>query len=366
MRKSRKMTSLLAAAVVFCSGIALQSAEASAAVSFTDIAGEYWAHEDIAFASEKGIVNGYEAAGGTFIFCPENAVSYEEAATMLYRALSAAGQLAGSTGSADAASSTSTVLTEKHASSMNTAGISEWARTYVAYGLEYGIIEQSELAHFVDQSTKLGNPVPRRTVAVWTAKALDKNFTGAYYLPFTDASQIDDETAPYVDVLYRHGIMQGSWQPDGSIAFLPDSGVKRSEFAAISNRVFKNSAAGYELAKETFNWAVPSGQTVPGQQIRFAEGVEVIGSQNGVIAVSGMSFAERETPQVHLVGAPEVLSGRITSVENLASGVICIGIETNNKNVYYIFDENTESTARIKEGEEIDFLADGIMLLEVK
>ena len=32
----------------------------------------------------------------------------------------------------------------------------------------------------------------------------------------------------------------------------------------------------------------------------------------------------------------------------------------------YDFDENTESTARIKEGEEIDFLADGIMLLEVK
>lgn len=104
----------------------------------------------------------------------------------------------------------------------------------------------------MDANTKLGNPAPRLAVAIWTAKALDKQAAGAYYLPFTDASQIDDASAKYVDMLYRHGIMKGSWQPDGTVAFQPSAGVKRSEFAAISNRVFNNAGAEYDITKEMY------------------------------------------------------------------------------------------------------------------
>ena len=39
-----------------------------------------------------------------------------------------------------------------------------------------------------------------------------------------------------------------------------------------------------------------------------------------------------------------------------------VGRET----VYYIFDKNTENTAKITSGTEITFIADGVKLIEVK
>lgn len=390
--KMRKITAVaaLAAAIVFTGGGPLSGfmpdGASAAAVTFTDVANNYWAYGDIDFAAQKGIVNGYDAAGGTHVFYPENQVSYEEAATMLYRALGAAGRLrtdsgtAGSGGSAGGNSGgTANALTdeqqsaliEKHAETLSSANISEWAKAYVSYGLEYDIIEESELANFVNAGTKLGNPAPRISVAVWTAKALDKQAAGAYYLPFTDASQIDDASAKYVDILYRHGIMKGSWQPDGTVAFQPGSGVKRSEFAAISNRVFNNAGAGYDISKEMYNHKIESRQKVKSDKLRIADGSTVIGSETGCSAVSGISFKEGEKAQVFLVGAPEASTGTIKSVENINKDTIKVGIQTDGKGtgrdiIYYIFDKDTESTAKITNGTKVTFIADGVRLVEVK
>ena len=93
-RKTGRSVIAAALAAVIISGMPFLGAEpreaAAATVSFTDVAAGYWAYDDIDFAAQKGIVNGYDAAGGTHVFYPENQVSYEEAATMLYRALAAA------------------------------------------------------------------------------------------------------------------------------------------------------------------------------------------------------------------------------------------------------------------------------------
>ena len=93
-----------------------------------------------------------------------------------------------------------------------------------------------------------------------------------------------------MDVLYRHGIMKGSWQPDGTVAFQPHSGVKRSEFAAISNRVFNNAGTDYDISKEMYNHKIESGQKVKSDKLRITGEATVIGSETGCSAVSGLSL----------------------------------------------------------------------------
>lgn len=364
--------------------------------SFTDVQNTHWAAADIEFAAEKGIVNGYDMGGGKYAFRPENSVSYEEAATMLYRALLAAGKVE-ETQSGGAEQSQETGDTEEQAEGQSEGsqsagpydellaanGIADWAKKYVAYGLEQGIIEEEELAAFINKDTGFGKAAPRITVAIWTAKAMEKAFGGVYYLPFTDADKIEDSEAPYVDLLRRQGIMKGSLQPDGTTAFLPDDGVKRSEFAAISNRVYNSEASqGYDVDKETFLYTIETGRRLPDSEIRFApefllvygaavdlgEITEVSGRYSVIsekpLLISGITLKTGELPQVHIDEKAQALSGKIRTVENLSPGIIKLGIEIEKEIIYYIFDESTVSTAKITKGTQVSFIADGITLIE--
>ena len=65
-RKIGRSVIAAAIAAVIISGMPFLGAElreaAAATVSFTDVAAGYWAYDDIDFAAQKGIVNGYDAA----------------------------------------------------------------------------------------------------------------------------------------------------------------------------------------------------------------------------------------------------------------------------------------------------------------
>lgn len=370
---SKRLVNTIAALVVSLAlmtgiGTAFSGGTVYAASAFTDLPNNYWAESEITFAASKGIVNGYEAGNGTYIFQPENPVSYEEAATMLYRSLDAAGQLKKSEEAINELDRTEAPEI-KYAEVLDAAHIASWAREYVAYCLENDIINESELGLFVNTETNLGNSAPRLTVAIWTAKALDKDLAGVVNLPFIDASQIDDTSAVYVDMLYRHGIMQGSLQTDGSIAFQPASGVKRSEFAAIANRVFNNAGEGYDINKETFNYITDEKTSFyDGAQIRIigSLGTEMIGKYKAGVVVSGMTFHKGETPQAHYVGAPTEQKGTVVSSEKLTDDTARVVITTSGKDIAYLLDAKTVNTAKIKQGTSVRFIADGINLIEVK
>ena len=326
---------------------------AFAANNFTDVSASHWAKSDIDFAANNGIVNGYPEWDGSFTFKPQAGVTYEEAATMLYRALRAAGMLREADENA---------LLEKYAFELDAAEIAAWARTYVAYGLEFGLIDQSELPLFVNPVTKLGNPAPRVSVAIWTAKALDKPFAGLYYMPYTDASAITDAQAPYIDMLYRHGIMKGSLQADGSIAFQPSSGVKRCEFAAIANRVFNNVNADYSLEKESYTYE----QKIDGTTLRLNKNAVTTGSSSGYIAVTGMTGLDGRNPQVIYIGGPSMQRGKIKDVKKIDTSSSVITITLSGKDIQYISNKSTVSASTLKAGSSITFIADGIYLLETK
>lgn len=356
-RNARSHISVIVAAALLITAVFGGALTASAApAAFTDVSASYWAKSDIDFAASKGIVNGYQQYDGTYTFAPENSVTYEEAATMLYRSLVAAGK----------AKDISAIDVTKYDEAIAAANISDWAKSYVVYGLAAGIIDQSELAIFVNKDTMLGNPAPRITVAIWTAKALGKQYAGMHYLPYTDAEMITDEEAKYVDLLYRQGIMQGSLQTDGTIAFKPDSGVKRSEFAAISNRVYNNTAAGSDYTKDIFNYEVSSAKEADTPQLRVASDARVYGDWSNFSVISGIALPDGEAPQIHLVGTPKVQSGQIKTVENLTSDITKVGIEMSGVTVYYIIDTFTENGAQIKAGTNASFINDGIKIIEIK
>jgi hypothetical protein len=138
------------------------------ASDFTDVSADYWGYSYIDFSANRGIINGYLSDDGTYQFRPENPVSKEESTAMLYRALNAAGKL-----------KSNEDYTEEYTELFEEHKIAEWAQMYVAYGLKHGLITDAEISGFTDEAG-LGIAAPREQVALWTAKAMERNFAPAY------------------------------------------------------------------------------------------------------------------------------------------------------------------------------------------
>lgn len=338
-----------------------------ATTSFLDVPSDHWAKEDIAFAAEKGIVNGYHQAWtDTYTFAPESAVSYEEAATMLYRALASAGEIAGDAGQA--------ALIEQYKDVLDQNNIADWAREYVAYLLDRGIIAGDELASFV-VGEATGVPAPRMTVAVWTAKALGKDSAPVHYLPYADKSLINDEQAGYVDTLYRYGIMKGSLNLDGSVTFNGNDGVKRSEFAAIANRVYRVQTMGNNISADIFSYA---GEQIANVRYDRAADVIVGGEKSGLTAekaaadaavVAGMAMPGDMTAQIHFSADPVAGTGKIKAIDKLSDEITRVAITVGNAEIYYIIDSNTVYVGNqsvVKVGASISYIADGVKLIEIQ
>ncbi len=371
---SRIASCALALALMF--SLTVQTEAAS--IDFTDVEASHWASSNIEFAVEKGIVNGYfDSYSNTYTFKPESSVTYEEATAMLWRALVAA-EVVTESEEETAAS------VEKHALSMTSAAIASWAQPYVARFMDMGIIAEADLDAFVT-AEGYGNPAPREVVALWTAKALGRDMVGVYYLPYEDADLIPASDRPYIDMLYRQGIMKGSIQSDGLLYFLPASGVKRSEFAAIANRVYENKSGDYDYSKDTFVYNT-TGQAVnlslssqfvlvsngsKAQLMRSGEmflGTYV--TSNKPYVLSGMALPDGEIPQIHFDTEPATGEGRIVSVESLYTGkdgdVEKVAIEMGDYTIYFLKDSDTKSTVQLKKGRSVTFIADGLTLIEIK
>lgn len=388
------IASVVGAVVLGTFGYALADTAETSSVQFKDVPQTYWGAEYIKFSASKSIIKGYQQNDGTYIFAPESAVTYEEAATMLYRALNAAGDLQSTQ---DLQSEYASILTENK--------IADWAKPTVSYCLKNGIIDQSDLAVFTDDQGN-GQKAPRLQVAIWAAKAMNKQITAAYSLPYSDVESITEKDLPYIDMLYRQGIMKGSLHADGTTAFLPQDGVKRAEFAAISNRIYDamNSAkaagtsGNYDVAKETADYrgqvlsvdaaksSIQMKDSVSGLTRSIYIAPDAVLLVNGEVISSGVtgikSSVEGKTiivstlagnagtpiKQVHIDTQPSSLKGTIKSVDSVGTNKI-IGVALEDKsaqNTYYLQDAKTTSTATLTTGTMIQFIADGIHLVEIK
>lgn len=354
------------------------------AADFTDVAADYWGYQYIDFSAGNGIINGYQSPDGTYRFLPENPVSREESMAMLYRALSAAGT---AKSGEDFTSEYTDVFAENK--------IAQWAQKYVAYGLKYQLLTNEELADFTDENG-LGIPAPREQVALWTAKAMDRNLSPAYSLIYVDKDNISTEKLPYIDLLYRHGIMQG----DDTKMFHPANGIKRAEFAAICNRVYESAAADtYSAAKEvqsyrgtivsvdSYNSKImmtqsdgsgrviqinPKTQIVINGKVNYnaLKGIEI--NSAAVVAWGAFyhpdeSSSEQKILQLHVITKAQTRTGLLSGIEKMDRETSILEIENGDGDpIYYVLDKDSRTDGTLKKGTEITFLADGIKILELK
>lgn len=355
---------------------------AMSAADFTDVSPSYWGYPYIDFSAGKGIINGYPSPNGTYQFLPENSVTREEAMTMLYRALSAADKLKSTE---DFSAEYTDLFSENK--------IADWAKSYVAYGLKYKLIAESEIADFTD-GNGLPTAAPREQVALWTAKAMSRDLSPAYSLIYADKDSISADKLPYVDLLYRQGIMQG----DDTKMFHPANGIKRAEFAAISNRVFESAAAdAYDEAREvrSYRGAIVSvdsysnkimmtGSDGTGSVIQINPKTQIV--INGKVNYNGLAgigtgavsivawgaFYDQNDPdddalQLHVVTKTQARTGLLTEIEIKDANTSILGIENEDGDtIYYVLDKDSRTDRTPQKGKEVTYITDGIKILEMK
>ncbi len=355
------------------------SVYAMSAGDFTDVPSNYWGYPYIDFSAGNGIINGYPSPDGTYRFRPENPVTREEAMAMLYRALSAADKL-----------KSAEDFSAKYTDLLTNNKIADWAKKYVAYGLEYKLISESEIADFTEDSG-MGIPAPREQVALWTAKSMGRNLSPAYSLIYVDKDSISADKLPYVDLLYRQGIMQG----DDTKMFHPANGIKRAEFAAISNRVFESAkTAAYAEDKEvqsyrgtivsvdSYNNKImmtqsdgagrviqvnPKTQIVINGKVNY-NGLTGIGTGTAAVVAWGAFYDPNDDAfQLHVITKTQARTGLLTGIEKKDADTSVLEIENEDGDtICYVLDKNSRTDGTPKKGTEVSFITDGIKILEMK
>lgn len=386
MTKKRNRAAAFILALII--GLSLSSfqagntAYAMTAGDFTDVAADYWGYPYIDFSAGSGIINGYPSPDGTFQFLPESKVTREEAMAMLYRALSAAGKL-------KSAEDFSEEYTDLFAANM----IADWSKQYVAYGLKYGLLTEDEIPDFTDE-TGLGIPAPREQVAFWTAKAMEWTLSPAWSLIYVDKDSISPEMLPYIDLLYRQGIMQG----DDMKMFHPADGIKRVEFAAVSNRVFDSAGSGvYTESKEiqSYRGSVvsvdsfsnkimmtqsdgtgrviqinPKTQIVIDGKVNY-NGLVGIGTGSAAVIAWGAFYDEADPDnddlQLHVITKTQAGTGLLKSIKKMDEETSILEIENEDgDSIYYVLGKDSRTERIPKKGKEVTFIADGVKILEMK
>ncbi|MBD3922391.1 5'-nucleotidase C-terminal domain-containing protein [Paenibacillus sp. PR3] len=160
----------------------------STAVSFEDVAVDYWAAAGIQNAVERGIASGYP--DGTFR--PDGATTRAEFAAMLGRAFGLKG---------DAANAS--------AKFTDWSRVPEWARAFVAQEAAAGII-----GGYADGTFRPSEKITRAEMVVMIVRALGlepskQGAANAASLPFTDAASIPAWAVPYFAAANEAGLIQG-------------------------------------------------------------------------------------------------------------------------------------------------------------
>jgi S-layer homology domain. len=387
-KRGKKVFAIILSALLCTAGAAFlqeqNSVYSMGAASFTDVTSNYWGYSYIDFSANHGVINGYLSPNGTYQFLPEKSVTREEAVCMLYRSLSAAGKL-----------ESQEDFSAEYADMLTANKIAPWADRYISYGLKYKIITEGELADFTDDNG-YGIAAPRDQVAFWTAKAINKKLMPAYSLIYTDKDSISADKVPYIDLLYRQGIMQG----DDTKMFHPASGIKRAEFAAISNRVYSLVMSDtYQIQKETQSYrgtivsvdsvnnrimmtqsdgtarmiqVNPKTQIVIDGKLNY-NGLKGISTGSNVIVAWGAFYSTDNNSgtdsvmQLHIVTKTQSKAGLISKIDKIDSSTSLLQIENSDGDIiYYILDKNSQTSVTPKKGQEIHFISDGVKILELQ
>lgn len=190
------------------------STAAMAAGSFRDTAGSY-ARQEIDFLSEQGILSGYEDGS----FRPNDPITRAELAKALAMAAGAKEDPAAAAGFADIRPD-------------------DWFAGYAGALVKAGIVSGTS-----DTTFSPAAHVTREELAVLIVRALGiegKAQGDLSDVPFKDKDAVSSWAEGYVALAYRIGLIQGSEQPEGGIAFNPRAKADRQALARLIYSLLKH------------------------------------------------------------------------------------------------------------------------------
>jgi len=171
--------------------------------SFTDLSDATWAVPYINKMADLDVISGYLGK-----FNPNDSLSKYAAISTIYRTLDASGKLEGESIS---------VYKAKYSSVLSSYNVPDWTGLHeaIAFCLEKEIIHQDELRTFMVGDAHQN--ARRSEVSVYLGKAinlyLNENINTIISLDFEDSNMITTAAAPYVNLLVKKGIINGT--PEG-------------------------------------------------------------------------------------------------------------------------------------------------------
>lgn len=227
----------LAVSLIAGSGMAIpgNSVAAAAALStpFTDISVGHWAEKHIAKLALQGIIEGYSAAGNTYIFSPNKSVSQEEAVLMALR-------FAGLANKVDKNSSVGFPDSFK---------VSNYFKSYILLAFQEGLLDQSEEYDLASKNTKVAwgtKPASREWVTKLMVRAIGKDSEAVSLQnaasTFSDAAQVNSLYKGYVNLASKLELVKGVT----TVKFDPKADVNRASLATMFSRAEKLYPVHYE------------------------------------------------------------------------------------------------------------------------
>lgn len=343
--------------------------------AFTDVPKSYWGYDVINKAQKLEVVHGRSEK----IFDPTGIITKQEIAQIVLNVYSR----------------NNTVTDEDYEEAVSSSAIelkqtkaADWAQNCVAYGLTHSFWSVDDYKVKTDGKTGATSPVSRQMMAKWIVDSMGYKTFGLRVFGYEDNADIDSAYYPYVDSLYRYAIMQGT-----DHGFKPTNGMTRAEAAAVGVRMYdENNADRSKLAENPF--VFESGivkdvstkyQTftlgdklvqidkeakilLDGQAVSFDKIAALEGKQ---ISVSLVLYGDHtysvvvQTKPVSLSGTLKELSrDSIPGVKNSDYKVATIVI--GDVTVDFVIDSNTEELSSLSLGSTVQFISDGIYILEIK
>ena len=191
---------LCAASLALCTNAAFTKTNTYTKGQFKDVKDTAWYEKEVASAFELGFMNGTAFD----VFSPDGNVTVAQGITMASR-----------------------VNASYNAREINTDG-NDWYDGYVYYAKKNGLITENQFDNY-------NRNITRAEMASLFANAVPKNeFASKNDVKFIPDVNVTSSYAEDLLMLYKAGVVMGS---DAYGTFNPDADIKRSEAAAIINRV---------------------------------------------------------------------------------------------------------------------------------
>lgn len=247
----KKTTSLVLAAGLVLGSFSISGSSFGAAL-YSDVESNHWALTAIKTMADKNVMPGYSDA----TYKPFQKVTKVELVTVAYRMLKEAGKTTGFN-AADSVNRNKTLLSNAKIPALLTPYSSD-VYTAFGYALDKGIITKEELSTYVVDGKLV--EATKEQIATILGKALNSvkntNLSGKIIaFSFSDASDINSLSAPYVNLLIDSGIIGKSGDSEGK--FSPRVSLGRDVFANMVNGVFNLLNGGSTVTTGTTTTTTP-------------------------------------------------------------------------------------------------------------